>query len=71
MKKRYTVLATFPSLPAARAQQAATAEAASLPTAVSRALQTILRRPAVKGRRIEALRLSVTVNGKVAEDEES
>jgi hypothetical protein len=63
--KSYTVLATFPMLPAKAAQQAATTEASKPSVAVSRALDSIFERPAVKGRRIDHFKLSVTCNGEV------
>jgi hypothetical protein len=64
--KSYTVLATFPTLPAKVAQQAATAEATTAPTAVSRALETIMKRDGVRGRRVEQFTLRVSCNGKVS-----
>lgn len=63
--KSFTVLATFPTLPAPVAQQAATAEASSAHTAVGRALENIMCRDGVKGRKIESFTLRVTCNGKV------
>ena len=63
--KSYLVFATFPTLPAAVAQQSAKVEASSAPVAVGRALEEIMRRPRVKGRHIERFTLSVTCNGKV------
>lgn len=63
--KSYTVLATFPTLPASVAQQAKSVEGASVHVAVSRALEEIMRRDGVKGRRIESFTLRVTCNGKV------
>lgn len=63
--KSFTVCATFPSLPAAVARQAATVEASAPHVAVGRALETIMRREPVKGRHIEFFTLSVACNGKV------
>lgn len=63
--KSYTVLATFPTLPASVAQQASTVEASGIPVAVNRALGHILRRDGVRGRHIERLTIQVTCNGKV------
>ena len=63
--KSYTVLATFPTLPASVAQQAATAQASSPHVAVGRALEQIMRRDGVKGRHVERFTLSVSCNGKV------
>lgn len=62
--KSFTVLATFPTLPASVAQQASTVEASSAPVAVNRALGFILRRDGVKGKQIETFTLRVTCNGK-------
>lgn len=63
--KSYTVLATFPHLPAKDAQQAATGEGCCAAVAVERALKVIFSREAIKGRRIESFNLRVTCNGKV------
>lgn len=63
--KSFTVCATFPSLPASVARQAATVEASAPHVAVGRALETIMRRDAVKGRRVDFFTLSVACNGKV------
>jgi hypothetical protein len=63
--KSFTILATFPTLPAPVAQQAATAQASRAPVAVGRALEQIMRRDGVKGRQIESFTLRVTCNGKV------
>jgi len=63
--KSYTVVATFPTLPAAVAQQAAVVEASGFPVAVNRALDRIMRRDGVKGRQVERLTLQVTCHGRV------
>jgi hypothetical protein len=63
--KSFTTLATFPTLPAAVAQQSSTVEASSIPVAACRALQLILARPGVKGKRIEGVTLRITCNGPV------
>jgi predicted thioesterase len=57
--KHYRVTATFPELPAAHAVQEARGEATSLSVGVKRALDSILRGPHVKGRRISAVKLYV------------
>lgn len=64
--KRYTVVATFPSLPAAHAQHCAQADGSRPSVAVSRALDAIFARPAVKGRRVEQFVLRVTCDGPAA-----
>lgn len=63
--KSFTVCATFPTLPASIAQQAATVEASAPHVAVGRAVQIIMQRDAVKGRHIERFTLLVSCNGKV------
>jgi hypothetical protein len=67
--KSYTVLATFPTLPASVAQQAATGAGSDMSVAVCRAIKTIMQRKGVKGRRIERFTLSVTCNGEVESQE--
>ena len=57
--KSYRVTATFPELPAAHAVQEARGQASTLSVGIKRALDTILRDPHVKGRRISTLKLLV------------
>ena len=57
--KSYRVTATFPELPAAHAVQEARGEGSSLSVAIKRALDSILRDPHVKGRRIVTVKLFV------------
>ena len=64
--KTYTIVATFPTRPAAAAQHAAVAQGSKPSVAVARALDKIFARPAVKGRRIEQFVLRVTCDGPVA-----
>lgn len=56
-----SIIATFGDLPAAHAEQAASARASSIPTGVKRALDKIFRRPEVKGRRIKVFRVGILV----------
>jgi len=57
--KSYRVTATFPELPAAHAVQEARGEGSSLSVGIKRALDTIMREPHVKGRRISTIKLFV------------
>lgn len=57
--KSYRVTATFPELPAAHAVQEARGQASTLSVGIKRALDTILREPHVKGRRISTVKLLV------------
>jgi hypothetical protein len=59
--KSYRVTATFPELPAAHAVQEARGKGSSLGVGIKRALNTILREPHVKGRRILTVKLFVRV----------
>jgi hypothetical protein len=59
--KTYRVTATFPELPAAHAVQEARGEGSSLSVGIKRALETILREPHVKARRISTVKLFVRV----------
>lgn len=65
--KKVMVSATFPEVAASKAQQSAGGEGESIPTAVRRALETIMKREGVKGRRgITHFRMTVTVEDATA-----
>ena len=59
--KSYRITATFPELPAAHAVREARGNGSSVSVAVKRALDTILRDPHIKGRRISTVKLFVRV----------
>jgi hypothetical protein len=59
--KTYRVTAIFPELPAAHAVHEARGKASTLSLGIKRALDTILRLPHVKGRRISNLKLAVHI----------
>lgn len=59
--KAYNVLAFFPQIVAHKAYQSARATASSMPLAVKRALTEICKRPDVRGRRITAVKITVSV----------
>jgi hypothetical protein len=59
--KSYRVTATFPELPAAHAVQEARGKGSSLSVCIKRALESILREPHIKGRRISTIKLFVRI----------
>lgn len=62
MSKKAHVLAFFPQIVAHQAYQSAEATASTIPLAVKRALTEIMKRPEVRGRRITACKLTVSIH---------
>ena len=59
MLKRYHISLLLPDLPAAYAEQVATAEGSDLRIAVNKGLAEMLRRPQVSGRRIKSATIRI------------
>jgi hypothetical protein len=60
VKHYYWVLATFPELPSAHAEQRAAATASSWPVAVCRALKVIMQREPLRRKRLSRMQLVVS-----------
>jgi len=59
--KRVRVNAFLPQLPSAHADQVAEGSGGTLGVATKRAIDVLLKNPQVKNRRIQAMRLMITV----------
>jgi hypothetical protein len=59
--KKVTVQAFLPQLPAAHAYQQSEGSGSSLSVAIGRAVDELLAKPQVKGRRLQAMKLTVAV----------
>jgi hypothetical protein len=59
--KRVRVTAFLPQLPSAHADQVAEGSGGTLGVAIKRAIDSLLKNPQVKSRRLQAIKLTITV----------
>lgn len=67
--KVVTISGTFPELPASKACQEGRGEGSNIRVAAANAMRDLLKKPALRGRRLSAARMTVSFGFKVVEDD--